>query len=364
MVTLVSGTYPVSSHNEWDPLEEVIVGDLTNATIPRDRAAEICGASQAAIALQPLFAGIRYPRVVLRRAQQELDEFVAMLEREGVRVRRPRPLPFHRRYASPFWFSRGYSCAAPRDVFLIIGEEIIEAPMSWRSRFFESLSYRRLMLEYHRAGARWTSAPKPELSDALYEPEWHMRGESETILTEHEPVFDAADVVRCGRDLFAIRSNTANQSGIDWLRRHLNRNGDAYRVHEIPIRNQHAMHIDHHFIPLAPGRVLVNPEWVVIERLQELVPPLRHWEILEAPQPDGPSHISAACSKWLNMNVLNLDEKRIIVERDQPSMIAALSRWGFEPIPCAFKHYASFGGAFHCATLDVRRRGELRSYCD
>jgi hypothetical protein len=39
-------------------------------------------------------------------------------------------------------------------------------------------------------------------------------------------------------------------------------------------------------------------------------------------------------------------------------------RWarGFEPIPCEFLHYAAFGGAFHCATLDVRRRGTLESY--
>ncbi len=36
--------------------------------------------------------------------------------------------------------------------------------------------------------------------------------------------------------------------------------------------------------------------------------------------------------------------------------------WGLEPIPCPFLHYAAFGGAFHCATLDVRRRGRLESY--
>jgi glycine amidinotransferase len=29
-----------------------------------------------------------------------------------------------------------------------------------------------------------------------------------------------------------------------------------------------------------------------------------------------------------------------------------------------FLHYAAFGGAFHCATLDVRRRGTLQSYFD
>ncbi len=35
-----------------------------------------------------------------------------------------------------------------------------------------------------------------------------------------------------------------------------------------------------------------------------------------------------------------------------------------EPIPCDLRHYAPFGGSFHCATLDVRRRGTLQSYVD
>jgi glycine amidinotransferase len=67
---------------------------------------------------------------------------------------------------------------------------------------------------------------------------------------------------------------------------------------------------------------------------------------------------------WLSMNVLMLDQRRVVVERSQPSMIAALKGWGFGPIPCEFQDYATFGGAFHCATLDIRRRGELQSYFD
>ncbi len=39
-----------------------------------------------------------------------------------------------------------------------------------------------------------------------------------------------------------------------------------------------------------------------------------------------------------------------------------LERWGFEPVPCDMLHYAPFGGSFHCATLDIRRRGALDSY--
>jgi hypothetical protein len=35
---------------------------------------------------------------------------------------------------------------------------------------------------------------------------------------------------------------------------------------------------------------------------------------------------------------------------------------GMVPIPCRFRSFNSFGGSFHCATLDIHRRGSLQSY--
>jgi glycine amidinotransferase len=67
-------------------------------------------------------------------------------------------------------------------------------------------------------------------------------------------------------------------------------------------------------------------------------------------------------SKWLNMNLLMLDDRRVIVEYDDESMRSALKRWGFTPIKCRFRNFNSFGGSFHCATLDIRRRGALQTY--
>ena len=51
-----------------------------------------------------------------------------------------------------------------------------------------------------------------------------------------------------------------------------------------------------------------------------------------------------------------------MVEEQQTSLIKAFKDWGFEPIPCPFIDFVPFGGSFHCATLDVRRRGTLESY--
>ena len=59
--------------------------------------------------------------------------------------------------------------AMPRDILIVVGDEIIEAPMAWRSRFFEYRAYRPLLKEYFQRGAKWTTAPKPLMSDDLYD---------------------------------------------------------------------------------------------------------------------------------------------------------------------------------------------------
>ncbi len=59
--------------------------------------------------------------------------------------------------------------AMPRDILTVIGDEIIEAPMAWRARFFEYRAYRSIIKDYFNRGAKWTTAPKPQMSDELYD---------------------------------------------------------------------------------------------------------------------------------------------------------------------------------------------------
>jgi glycine amidinotransferase len=226
----------------------------------------------------------------------------------------------------------------------------------------EFQAYRRLFKEYHKGGARWLAAPKPSLDDELYVQDFTVPKDHEPmryVLTEHEPVFDAADFVRCGKDIFVTRSNVTNESGIRWLERHL---GHTYRIHRLESKCRQPMHIDSTFMPMAPGKVMINPDFIDVETLPKI---LKKWDVLVAPRPDkskGP--LVSMCSAWLSMNFLMIDEKRIIVEQQQKTLIRQLKDWGFEPLPIPFVNFAPFGGAFHCATLDVRRKGKLQSYFD
>ena len=77
------------------------------------------------------------------------------------------------------------------------------------ARFFEAYAYRRLFKEYFTQGAKWTAAPRPQLLDDLYDNAYRPPRKDEPlryIVNDFEPVFDAADFVRCGRDLFCIRT--------------------------------------------------------------------------------------------------------------------------------------------------------------
>lgn len=358
--TLVS---PVSSHNEWDPLEEVIVGRLDGATIPGHHPVVACNIPPWAARFQGLAAGLKFPRMLVEPAQEELDQFITLLQSLGIKVTRPDAVDHRQRFGTPDWSSRGAFNTCPRDSMLVIGDEIIETPMAWPCRYFETHSYREILKDYFRRGARWTAAPRPQLTDALFEADFSVPEAGEPmryILTEFEPVFDAADFVRAGRDLFVTRSNVTNRMGIEWLRRHL---GPGYRIHEIESRCRMPMHIDTTFVLLAPGKLLVNPEYIDVDHLPDI---FSSWDVLVAPEPNPIGErmlkVTSMCGKWLSMNILMIDENRVIAERHQIGMLHALERWGFEPIPCDLVHYAPFGGSFHCATLDIRRRGGLESY--
>ncbi len=353
---------PVMAWTEWDPLEEVIVGRLEGATIPSNHVTVTFNLPPVGARLYGLAAGWTYPGWMVKLAQKELDGFIRLLEGEGIMVRRPDAVDFSRPYRTPNWRSRGFCTACPRDGFLVVGDEIIETPMCWRSRYFEGDAYRSLFKEYFMSGARWTSAPRPQLTDDLFDYAFRVPEPGEPMrytVNEFEPVFDAADFVRCGRDLFVIRSNVTNQMGIEWLRRHL---GPKFRIHEIESRCRQPMHIDSSFMPLAPGKVLINPDYVDVERLPSI---FKTWDVLVAPRPDPVDGIMSRismCSPWTSINVLMLDEKKVVVDASQPTLIRAFKDWGFDPIPCPFLSYGPFGGSFHCATLDVRRRGTLQSY--
>lgn len=345
-------TSPVRSHTEWGTLEEVIVGSVRGAHVPPWHVTVETTMPRSQHAWLRNNAARPFPSALVAEAQRELDDFAVFLIGEGINVRRPDDVDHSAGFNTPDWFSpAGLYAAMPRDLLLVVGETIIEAPMAWRSRYFEVNAFRSILMDYFLRGARWLSAPRPRLTDELYR---GLRRGNATPADEIEPTFDAADFVRCGRDLFVQRSKVTNASGIEWVRRAI---GPAYSVHELKFDDPHAMHIDATFLPLAPGKVLVNPA-----RVRDLPPLLTSWEMIVAPPPVRRRRSLYMSSRWISMNVLMLDEKRVVVDAAEEPLIAVLRLAGFTPIPRSLKAVNAFGGSFHCVTLDVRRRDASASY--
>src|SRR5262249_1389008 len=99
---------PVNSWNEWDPLEEVIVAWRARATIPSTQFPLTYRGPRGLGRLCPLVGGRRYPRILTSAAQRELDEFIHVLDAEGVIVRRPAITDFSRPFATLDWRSKGF----------------------------------------------------------------------------------------------------------------------------------------------------------------------------------------------------------------------------------------------------------------
>ena len=362
----------VNSWNEWHPLRHVIVGVPDNTMIQASE--PVVNRDFSKDGIPKGFYG-PLPHEMFLKAKEQMDKFATQLQNRGVRVDRPTALDFNQAISTPDWQQKSmFGCMAPRDVLLTIGNEILAAPMSYRSRWFEYICYRPLLQQYFREDPnfRWEAAPKPRLTEASFKMDyWEKyakmpREEKEKamrngnwVLTEEEPMFDAADIGRAGKDLFVYHSSTTNKAGLDWLRRHY----PDHRIHACHFYESLPVHIDATFVLLRPGLALSNPTRKLLDvKLIDLFKK-NGWEIVEAAEPAHDSYpYLSFCSNWLSMNILMLDSKTIFVNADEKKQMEQFDKLGFEVIPVEFRDVSAFGGGLHCATADVHREGILEDY--
>ncbi len=360
----------VNSWNEWDPLKHVIVGVADGCFIPPSEPASECK-----IPIDSDMKGKWGPRPqeTVEKANIQLDNFADIMLKRGIRVDRPTPMDFSQPVETPdFEQLSMFGCMPPRDVIVTVGNEMLEATMSYRSRWFEYLCYRPLIEQYYKEdpNMRWEAAPKPRLTDESYKPGYLQRvmtieerlkltAAKDFITTEKEPLFDAAEFARFGKDIVIQHGFTANLSGIDWVQRHF----PDLRIHGMNFPGDpYPIHIDCTFIPLRPGLVLNNPIRNVLPEPRQFFE-INNWEIVEAAQPahEKPPPLCYS-SVWLSMNVLMLDPNTVCVEASEIATMEQLDKLGFEVVPVPFRDAYPFGGGLHCATTDVYREGTCEDY--
>jgi len=363
----------VNSHNEWDPLEEVIVGDCFAYNIPDAELSFETFFHDNIYSYSPFNFRDSNNRPVIKQkfleeTKEDLDGLTEILQAMDIVVRRPKQLNSFDHFKTPYWES---TCSAPysvRDQAMVVADEIIETSPLLRCRYFENDLLKEAFYHYFNNGARWTSAPRPMMLDNSFDLSYiekqniDVRKIYPKKSTEYdigfEIMFDAAQCLRFGEDIVMNVANKNHELGFTWLQRHL---GSRYRFHKVSVADDH---IDSIIAPLRAGTILLrHPSF--IEKLPDF---LRKWEIIMAPEieddifPDYGSKDIMLASKYIDTNVLSIDGDKILVNKPYVALIKLLEKKGFTPVPVELRHRRIFGGGFHCVTLDVRRKGGLERY--
>ncbi|HEY82810.1 MAG TPA: serine/threonine protein kinase [Dehalococcoidia bacterium] len=383
----------VNSWNEWDPLKHVIIGRPEGTNVPAPEPAWWYDLPEGEYPL-PTYGP--FPQEMVDAANEQMDYFVSVLEKRGVKVDRAiiHPCMYNKPVSTPDWTQLNcHGVNNVRDVFLVHGKYIIEATTCRRSRWYEYLNLRPHFERFFKEDPEmvWFTAPKPRLTDESYVKNYYYYFNNvwtdeekrdrlynwEFQLTEKEPLWDAADAMRFGKDIFHQGSCVTNKSGMDWLKRMFAELG--IRVHHVlfdtpwppsPDRpdNYHPWHIDVNLVPLRPGLCMYNPDWKPrTPELWELFK-INDWELIPAARPTyvhkNKVYLTGLYEgkSWISMNTFSIDPKTVCVEAHETAYCEQLDKLGFEVIPIPYEKVIPFGGALHCTTLDIYREGKLEDY--
>ena len=334
----------INSTNDYDSLEEIIVGRADFAHIPPvDPSMKNFMYANLTNEEIEKHVGL-YDRKVLGEANEDLDILSEVLEDCGVVVHRPERQLSHLRIQTPRWETTGWHNYCPRDIFLVLGNNIVEVPSVMRSRIFETWSYNKILQRAFDDGAKWFSAPKPIIEDISFD----FSDLSKSTLMNNEILFDAPNIIRIDNDLIFQISNSGNEKGAEWLQRMF----PEYNVH-IERDAYSGAHFDSTIIPLRKGLVLLNG----LRCNQNNYPKFfKDWEkIFFSDIVSTDSKDSGISSDSIGLNLLSVNNNLVIVDEKQKPLINTLEQYKIESIPLSMRHARTLGGGFHCVTLDLKR---------
>ena len=350
------------SVNEWGKLKEIIVGrphgafvpdftDISRMNFERTNFDEPYPYEE----LRKVLARHRMPQRIIDETEEDLQELIRVLKEYGVIVHLASDADFSQPIKSNLWEAQQEAGINIRDLTLIHGNVVIEAPSGNRGRYFEDFVLRDLFDDYRqRDQAAWFVAPhRPRLRDETYDLTQPVG------LNETEPIFDAANCLRLGKHLLIDINNSANHAGADWIQQTINKHYGKGRIRLHKVR-YFTDHIDVIVLPLREGTFLLNPLYVNQDKLPE---ELQNWDVIYSPEmiPQEYHNEVPKASNCIGLNLLVLDgeERTVIVEKSQTPLIRTLEENKFRVIPVTWRHGRTWGGAFHCVTLDLHREGEL-----
>jgi N-dimethylarginine dimethylaminohydrolase len=315
------------AHHEWGKLREVVIGlspaedfvvfheESMRWQLPEEAEFSRAHAGRRLVDLDRDWA---------HRIEKQADALAELVAREGITVHRPERLQGEER---TFLAPNGEGAQLfPRDGMIVIGEHVIDASLRLRCRQRERYGLRpiirRMIVD---RGAHWSSVPlgSPASVDG--------------------PFLEGGDVLLNGHEIYVGMSGCASDmAGIDWLQALL---GATYRVIPVALRS-FVLHLDCALGLVKPGLLVWCPEKLV----DGLPRSLRDWESIT---------VSKGEASRLATNGLVLEEGRMIVDADNPRVIAELRQRKVDVIPIPFDGPIRTGGGLRCAHHPLWRESAL-----
>lgn len=326
------------SKNEWDPVKKVIVGVPNDATIPK-LDISLRTINYANIKDENDIPSGKYPQQVIDEATEDLEIFCNFLKNEGVEVVRPD------KNITPKYYNY-----CPRDSVLVHKNLILATPQPLRSRKDEYLAMDKHFKELEKLGAKYISKSAERL-DSLYNLEC-ISNKDLLALTEVEPAFDAANILRDNDNLYYLVSNGGNESGAKYLQELVGNNTKVWTIKNI----YSFMHLDSTIALLREGLMLLNPSR--IKSVDQLPKPLQSWDYIWAPEPVDIGYYPGLCgsSPWLNINLFSVNPNLVVLEERQHNLRKELEKYNIDCAMLPGRQQRTLSGGFHCVTLDLIRK--------
>lgn len=303
----------IYTDNEWSDLQSVIVGSATNAHWPvfdpTFRQLEKTTKWQES----PVPKGL-VPQYIVDEANEDLQKLADYLTSIGVEVIRPFDLDFQS-------FDGMYNYC-PRDRVLIVGDQVIDAPMLYPTRIPEIEAIQQFL-------------PSNLIS-----------------CNNDAACFDAANVCRLGKDLLYLVSDSGNYEGAKWLQEVVGTD----RVVHVLDNIYSGVHIDSTISPVNSSLVVINSDRINKNNLPDV---FKDWDIISMSREDlsEQSFVNYPyASNYIGLNFLTVRPDLVICDPDQTVLRRALERRGIETVGIKLRHSRTLGGGHHCVTLDLKRK--------
>jgi hypothetical protein len=356
----------MSIWTNWDPLEEVIVGDCYN---PGEL--DWLVAPEIKDSINRIF----------KETKEDLNHLADLLVSLGVKVHRP-TLIAHQHPIDLTIFSSEIPSAPilPRDQYLAYGETIYQSYTSLTDRYFDSLAFYDIFKHLFDQGYNWISAPPPILDHTLINttngPERYKQLSSQLL-------WHTATMFKCGDALIVNNLGPGTATGLEWIKRNIPR---TRFIENNNTSMKNWGHIDHGFFMTDDDTVFCKdlhwlPECLKNKHIFEvgLVQEDKIFQQLSARWAEQNAHLGGKFSaeridKWLTQwmgyaqkvqfdtNVLVVDSKNVIFSNNVPQkLFELLDKQGITSHVSMQRHGYLWQGGVHCFTLDLKRKGSRRT---